>query len=71
MYIKEIIRQHRRDFTAIYKCEHCDNEQESDGYDDRFFHSEIILKIRCKKCDKTASKDYKPIATKYSDGMVM
>lgn len=27
MKIKEIISQNRRDFTAIYQCEHCGHER--------------------------------------------
>ena len=38
MRIKAIISQHRRDFRAVYKCEHCGNTHEGSGYDDRNFH---------------------------------
>jgi hypothetical protein len=69
MYIKNIIKQHRRDFTAVYKCEHCDHEEESSGYDDGNFHNNVIPKFKCEKCGKTASDKYRPLATKYPDGM--
>jgi len=67
MRIKEILRQHRRDFTAVYECEHCGHEEESSGYDDRNFHENVIPAIACKKCGKTAGDDYQPRATKYAD----
>lgn len=34
MKIKKITSQIRRDFTAIYECEHCGNTETRDGYDD-------------------------------------
>jgi len=68
MKIKKKLSQSRRDFVAIYECEHCGNEEESSGYDDSYFHSEVIPAMKCKKCGKTASADYLPIATKYPDG---
>lgn len=50
MRIKQILSQHRRDFTAIYICQHCGHETEGDGYDDSYFHTEVIPKMKCKKC---------------------
>ena len=38
MRIKQKIRQHRRDFTAIYECESCGATHEEGGYDDAYFH---------------------------------
>lgn len=67
MYIKKILSQSRRDFTAIYKCEHCGDEQESSGYDDTYFHQNVIPTFECLKCGKTASKDYRALAPKYND----
>ena len=71
MYIKEIISQHRRDFTAIYKCEHCGHEEESYGYDDAFFHASVIPNMTCKSCEKKAGKDYVPMKTRYPEGYVV
>jgi len=71
MKIKEITRQHRRDFTAIYKCEHCGHEEKSSGYDDAYFHNNVIPNMKCKKCQKKAPKNYKPMATKYPEGQVV
>lgn len=33
MKIKEITSQHRRDFYAVYECEHCGDETTGYGYD--------------------------------------
>lgn len=69
MRIKEIISQHRRDFTAIYECEHCGHTGKGGGYDDAFFHENVIPKKECSQCGKTASDTYRPLATKYPEGM--
>jgi len=71
MKIKEIISQHRRDFTAIYVCEHCGNEEKMDGYDDANFHQNVIPGFKCSKCGKTAGENYRPLATKYPAGYVV
>lgn len=68
MYIKEIISQHRRDFEAEYKCEHCDHSHTSSGYDDDYFHQNVIPVMTCPVCNKKASDDYVPLATKYPEG---
>lgn len=65
MKIKKIISQNRRDFSAIYECEHCSEEHVGGGYDDDYFHKNVIPKMICKKCDKTASEDYRPLQPKY------
>jgi len=67
MKIKRIISQSRRDFRAIYECEHCGNEYEGSGYDDSYFHSTVIPEWTCKKCGKKATDDYRPLTTKYPD----
>ena len=68
MKIKQIIFQNRRDFKAIYECEHCGDTFEEWGYDDANFHKNVIPKMKCKKCGKTAGEDYEPRATKYPEG---
>jgi len=67
MKIKRIIEQTRRDFTAIYECEHCGYEKKGYGYDDTNFHVNIIPKMKCPTCEKIAPKDYRPLTTKYPD----
>ncbi len=55
MKIKEIISQHRRDFRAVYECEHCKYEHKDTGYDDFNFHKHVIPSMKCPKCNKTAT----------------
>ena len=69
MRIKKIISQHRRDFQAIYECEHCGYTKRDYGYDDEYFHREVIPNKVCPKCGKKAADDYRPLATKYPDEM--
>ena len=71
MKIKEILSQHRRDFQAIFVCEHCGNEVKERGYDDTYFHANVIPKMKCTKCGKSAPDTYRPLATKYPDGQVV
>ena len=56
MKIKEKLDQHRRDFTAIYVCEFCGAEEEGPGYDDAYFHEEVIPHRKCKACGKASGK---------------
>ena len=44
MRIKEIISQHRRDFKAIFECEHCGHTETKSGYDDANYHQNVIPK---------------------------
>ena len=65
MKIKEITSQYRRDFNAVYECEHCGHTQTDSGYDDDYFHRTVIPNMTCPKCGKKASEDYRPLTTKY------
>ena len=69
MKIKKILSQHRRDFRAIYVCEHCGHEETGTGYDDAFFHNTVIPTMKCGKCGQVAGVGYNPRATKYPEGM--
>jgi transcription elongation factor Elf1 len=71
MKIKKIVSQSRRDFTAIYECEHCNHTEESSGYDDSYFHQEVIPNMECKQCKKKADGSYRSLATKYTDSQVI
>ena len=72
MKIKSITDQFRRDFDAIMVCEHCGHEQPlSGGYDDTYYHKYVIPNIPCKSCGKKASENYRPLATKYDDSVVI
>lgn len=55
MRIKTILSQSRRDFQAIYQCEHCDHEQQNYGYDDANFHQNVIPNMKCKSCGKDSA----------------
>lgn len=50
MRIKQILSQNRRDFWAIYECEHCGYTKKDSGYDDANFHENVIPNQL--KCDK-------------------
>ena len=71
MKIKEIIYQHRRDFKAIYECDHCGQTKNGNGYDDQYFHKNVIPGMVCDMCGKTADESYRPLTTKYADGDVV
>lgn len=66
MKIKKINSQIRRDFTAIYECEHCGNTETHEGYDDEYFHRNVIPQMVCVSCQRTADDNYRPLTTKYS-----
>lgn len=55
MRIKHRYRQHRRDFWAIYVCEHCGHETDSTGYDDAYFHQNVIPAMKCAECGKAGN----------------
>jgi transcription elongation factor Elf1 len=67
MQIKTITSQHRRDFYAVFLCEHCQHEETRSGYDDAFFHNQVIPQMQCKNCGKTASDDYRALAPKHAE----
>ncbi len=69
MKIQKILDQNRRDFHAIYECEHCGDTSIGPGYDDANFHRNVIPSWKCKKCGKSAGDDYRPLETKYPEGM--
>ena len=71
MRIKEIINQSRRDFSATYECEHCGDTTKGGGYDDDYFHKNVIPAMECKSCGKSAPETYRPLATKYPEGMTV
>jgi len=71
MHIEKIIRQHRRDFTAEYRCEHCDAVEVKTGYDDAYFHATVIPAMKCKGCGEVAGSSYRAMRTKYREGEVV
>ena len=68
MKIKEIVSQNRRDFTAIYECEHCGFTKKGGGYDDSNFHNNVIPNMECSECKKKAGDNYRALSTKYPEG---
>lgn len=72
MKIKEIKSQHRRDFIAIMECEHCGYEELNKyGYDDANYHNNVIPAMKCKECGELAPDNYRPLATKYDEGVAV
>jgi len=71
MKIKTIKSQSRRDFQAVYECEHCGHTHEGSGYDDANFHNNVIPDMECKQCGKKGSEDYRPLTTKYGEHEVV
>lgn len=71
MKIKRKISQHRRDFTAIYECEHCEMRERATGYDDENFHQNVIPNMKCGSCGKTAGDNYVPLAPRYNSDDVV
>lgn len=67
MKIKTIKSQYRRDFTAVYECEHCGATIEGNGYDDAYFHKNVIPDMVCQQCGKKADENYRPLTTKYAE----
>lgn len=71
MRIKEIESQHRRDFVAVYECEHCGATKRASGYDDENFHDRVVPAMRCESCEQSAGDGYRPLATRYAEGEVV
>lgn len=71
MKIKRIISQSRRDFTAVFECEHCAAESQGHGYDDDNFHRNVIPKMKCEACGEVSPAEYRPLGTKYSEDQVV
>ena len=72
MNIDKIISQTRRDFVAIYRCEHCGSTVEKRGYDDDYFHRNVVPRMECESCGlKADSETFRPVGTKYPEGRVV
>lgn len=53
MKIKQIINQHRNDFSADMECEHCGYVGRIDtGYHDSYYHDRVIPAMSCSSCGK-------------------
>lgn len=71
MRIKDIKNRNRRDFTAVYECEHCGHTKESHGYDDEHFHQNVVPKMECESCGKTAVDASDVRTPRYPEGKVV
>lgn len=71
MRIKEITSQNRRDFMAVFECEHCGNKCHRSGYDDDNFHRNVVPQIPCPNRGKTAPENFRPLTTKYAANEVV
>lgn len=67
MRIKTYLWQNRRDFNAVYECEHCGTCKKGSGYDDANFHEKVIPKMKCEACGEVAASTYKANTTRYPD----
>lgn len=70
MYIKEILRQHRRDFVALFVCEHCGIEHEAPGYDDHYYHNVVVPTAECHGCGKAGNLNAAR-TPKYADDVII
>jgi hypothetical protein len=72
MKITKITYQHRRDFDADTKCEFCGHLQRlEEGYDDEYFHQNVMPNIKCRKCEKSTisgNGTIDKVQTKYPEG---
>lgn len=67
-----MISQHRRDFKAELTCESCNNTQIlNTGYDDDYYHNNVLPNMKCTKCNESTISSNKPIEpqqTRYPEG---
>jgi hypothetical protein len=71
MEILRIDNQVRRDMWGVLKCESCNHEQKFSGYDDKYYHDEVIPTKKCESCGestKTMSLKVVKTPTKYPEG---
>ena len=72
MKILQILSQHRRDFVAMMKCEFCGHQhKDNSGYDDSYYHQNVIPNQTCKSCGKSTNSGGGSIdktTTKYPEG---
>lgn len=73
MKIQKMLSQNRRDFYADMLCEGCGKiEKDVSGYDDAYFHQNVIPGKLCNKCGESSNSlkiEVKPRETKYPEGL--
>lgn len=53
MKIKQLLQEHRNDFSALMECEHCGAVQMNGaGYHDNHYHTRVIPAMHCATCFK-------------------
>lgn len=57
MFIKKITDRIRRVFWAIYECQFCGHEIRGVGYDNTYFHKDVIPDMECPECGKSTNSD--------------
>lgn len=56
MKITKITNQYRRDFDADIKCEFCGNQEKlKGGYDDNYYHTQVLPDRKCDKCKQSTN----------------
>lgn len=72
MELIKITNQSRRDFDGILKCQFCGHEEVlNGGYDDNYYHTEVIPSFVCPQCNKSTISENDAIRankTKYPEG---
>lgn len=73
MKLKKINSQNRRDFWADFECEFCKHLlKDVEGYDDRYFHDNVIPEMDCKECGKSTNSERGTAdkgTTRYPEGL--
>jgi len=54
--IKKVLWQSGRDFTAIFKCEHCGEEVRSNGVVTAKFMKKALPDMICENCEKMGER---------------
>jgi ribosomal protein L37AE/L43A len=57
MKIQAIKSRDRRDFMAIYECQFCGRTHSGSGYDDAYFHQNVIPDWKCEACGKSTNSE--------------
>lgn len=71
MRVKDITAQHRRDFQAVYECEHCGRCVKGTGYDDSYFHEKVVPSMVCGCCGEKAADSFRALAPKYCESTAL
>ena len=56
MQIKKITTQIRNDIYGVLKCEHYGHEVQFTGYDDEYWHNNVLPAKECPECKKKSNE---------------